>query len=134
MDLKVSLPTSRRSGTCSTGRKSGDGSIVNEAGAPHEMEKPDVLDARTRPPTRPGCRSEGVDRIGPRGPTVSVREAGDDDDDDEPNTSTPPTRSWGRTDAVKARSPGDPRPDLDGRRRRRRGSPLTLRVRRSLAS
>ena len=114
MDLKVSLPDIASVRDLLDGSEERDGSIVNEAGMPHEMEKPDVLDASDVPADPAGAPIEGADRIGPREPTVSVREAGDDDDDGEPNTLDPSYEElWDGTDAVKLDLPEIPALDLD---------------------
>ena len=114
MDLNVSLPDIASVRDLLDGSEERDGSIVNEAGTPHEMEKPDVLDASDVPADPAGAPIEGADRIGPREPTVSVREAGDDDDDGEPNTLDPSYEElWDGTDAVKLDLPEIPALDLD---------------------
>ena len=114
MDLKVSLPDIESIRDLLDGSEERDGSIVNEAGTPHEMEKPDVLDAADAPADPAGAPIEGVDRIGLREPTVIVREAGDDDDDDEPNILDPSYEElWDGTDAIKLDLPEIPALDLD---------------------
>jgi len=114
MDVKVSLPDIASIRDLLDGSEERDGSIVNEAGAPREMEKPDVLGASDAPPDPAGEPIEGVDRIGPRDPRVIVREAGDDDDDDYPNIPDPSYEElWDGTDAVKLDLPEIPALDLD---------------------
>ena len=114
MDLKVSLPDIESIRDLLDGSEERDGSIVNEAAAPHEMEEPDVLDASDAPVDPAGAPIEGVDRIGPRESTVIVREAGDEDDDDEPNMLDPSYEElWDGTDAVKLDLPEIPALDLD---------------------
>ena len=114
MDVKVSLPDIASIRDLLDGSEERDGSIVNEAGTPHEMEQPDVLDASDAPADPAGAPIEGVDRIGLREPTVIVREAGDDDDDDEPNILDPSYEElWDGTDAVKLDLPEIPALDLD---------------------
>jgi len=114
MDLKVSLPDIAPIRDLLDGSEERDGSIVNEAGTPHEMEKPDVFDASDAPADPAGAPIEGVDRIGLREPTVIVREAGDDDDDDEPNILDPSYEElWDGTDAMKLDLPEIPALDLD---------------------
>ena len=113
MDVKVSLPDIASIRDLLDGSEERDGSIVNEAGTPHEMEKPDVLDASDAPADPAGAPTDGVDRIGLREPTVIVREAGDDDDD-EPNILDPSYEElWDGTDAVKLDLPEIPALDLD---------------------
>jgi DivIVA domain-containing protein len=114
MDVKVSLPDIASIRDLLDGSEERDGSIVNEAGTPHEMEKPDVLDAADAAADPAGAPIEGVDRIGLREPTVIVREAGDDDDDDEPNILDPSYEElWDGTDAIKLDLPEIPALDLD---------------------
>jgi DivIVA domain-containing protein len=114
MDLKVSLPDIASIRDLLDGSEERDGSIVNEAAAPHEMEKPDVLDASDAPADPAGAPIEGVDPIGPREKTVAVREAGDEDDDDERNIlDLSYEELWDGTDAVKLDLPEIPALDLD---------------------
>jgi DivIVA domain-containing protein len=114
MDVKVSLPDIASIRDLLDGPEEGDGSIVNEAGTPHETEKPDVLDAADAPADPAGAPIEGGDRIGLREPAVVVREAGDDDDDDEPNILDPSYEElWDGTDAIKLDLPEIPALDLD---------------------
>jgi DivIVA domain-containing protein len=113
MDLKVSLPDIASIRDLLDGSEERDGSIANEAAAPHEMEKPDV-DASDAPADPAGVPIEGVDRIGLRETTVAVREAEDEDDDDEQNILDPSYEElWDGTDAVKLDLPEIPALDLD---------------------
>ena len=114
MDLKVSLPDIAPIRDLLDGSEERDGSIVNEAGTPHEMEKPDVLDASDAPADPAEAPIEGVDRIGLPETTVILREAGDEDDDEEPNILDPSDEElWDGTDAVKLDLPEIPALDLD---------------------
>jgi hypothetical protein len=114
MDVKVSLPDIAPVRDLLQGSEERDGSIVNEAGTAHEMEKPDVLDASDAPADPAGAPIDGVDRIGGREPTVIVREAGDDDDDGEPNILDPSHEElWDGTDAMNLDLPEIPALDLD---------------------
>jgi cell division initiation protein len=111
MDVKVSLPDIASIRDLLDGPEKRDGSIVNEAGTPHET--PDALDVSDVPAGPVGPPIEGVDPIGLRGPTVVVGEAGDDDDDDEPNILDPSYEElWDGTDAMKLDLPEIPALDL----------------------
>jgi hypothetical protein len=110
MDLKVSLPDIESIRDLLDGSEERDGSIANEAAAPHETKKPDVLDPSDAPADPAGAAIEGGDRIGLPETTVGVRE----DDDDEPNILDPSYEElWDGTDAVKLDLPEIPALDLD---------------------
>ena len=94
MDLKVSLPDIASIRDLLDGSEERDGSIANEAAAPHETEKPDVrCVGRARRPGRGADRRRGPHR--PSETTVAVREAGAKTMTTSRTSSTPPTRSCG---------------------------------------